>query len=371
MSPRKQITYSQHPNHAARSAHAKGEKAFRTYDTSYIRPKRNPLPAIIAIIILIAVLVGVVFAVLNLTRSCSQANLVPEGTEVEITIVEGEGAKSVGKTLQDVGLIANSNEFTDRLVALGAENSLQPGTYKLVGGQSVDDIIKILQTPVQAETFTVPEGCTIRQTAEIVSDATNGHISVNDFLKAAGNASAYAGDYPFLTEAAGSSLEGYLFPKTYPISAESTADSVIRTMLDQFEVETATLDYSIPSAYGLSQYDVVKLASIVEGESNGEERATLASVFYNRLINGMTLGADATVKYFVGHEPTAEDIETENPYNTYKIQGLTPTPINSPGIESLLAVCNPEDTNYLYFYHDETGHAHFSETYEEHRSTYE
>lgn len=375
MSPRKQITYSQHPNHAARSAHAKGEKQFRTYDTSLIRPKRSPIPAIIGIIVLIAAIAAIVFGVMHFLRGCSTpAATLPEGQEVQVVISEGEGAKSVAKTLLDAGLIGTTNQFTDRLSELGAENSLQPGTYTLKGGQSVDEIIAVLQTPVKAETFTVPEGSTISQTADIVAQASEGRISAKDFIAAAKDASKYADSYSFLSEAGSNSLEGFLFPKTYPITDDSTAESIIRTMLDQFGSETAGLDLSYAESQGLSLYDVVKLASIVEKESDADHRATVASVFYNRISNGMQLQSDATVAYVVGHDPTPEDVATENDYNTYFIAGLTPTPINSPSLECLQAVCNPEQTNYLFFYFEDDGNGGmkytFSETYEEHQDAY-
>ena len=372
---RNKITYSQHPNRAARSAHAKGDKQFRTYDTSAIRPHQNTTGAIVGIVVLIVLLVIILVGVFNAVRRCGQTPLVANGTQVQITITEGEGAKSVGKTLVDEGLSSNANEFVDRINALGEDGALHPGTYTLTGGQSVDEIIKVLQTPVAASTFTVPEGSTVAQTAAIVAEATGGRISADDFIAAASNASVYAGSYAFLADAGENSLEGFLFPKTYPYDDASTADSLIRAMLDQYATETAGLDWSYAAARGLSQYDAVKLASIVEKESNADHRATVASVFYNRLANGMRLQSDATVAYFVGHDPTAEDVDTYNDYNTYFIDGLTPTHINSPGLDCLSAVCSPEETNYLYFYFEDNGNGglnyHFTETYEEHRSSYE
>ncbi|MBO4351951.1 MAG: endolytic transglycosylase MltG [Eggerthellaceae bacterium] len=372
---RNKITYSQHPNHAARSAHAKGDKQFRTYDTSAIRPKQNSTFAIAGIVVLVVLLVLILFGVFNFVRGCGKTPLVARGTEVTITITEGEGAKSVGKTLVDEGLISNSNEFVDRINAMGEEGALHPGTYTLVGGQSIDEIIKVLQTPVAATTFTVPEGSTVAQTAAIVADATGGRISAEEFIAAASDASVYVGSYEFLVDAGSNSLEGFLFPKTYPYDDASTADSIIRMMLDQYSTETAGLDWSYAESQGLTHYDVLKLASIIEKESNADHRATVASVFYNRMALGMQLQSDATVAYVVGHDPTAEDVATENEYNTYFITGLTPTPINSPGIECLQAACAPDQTSYYYFYFEDDGNGglnyYFSETYEDHQATYE
>ncbi len=374
MPRRRNITYSSHPNHAARSAHAKGDKAFRTYDTTAIRPKRSPIPVIIGVVVLIAAIAAIAFGVMNLMKGCSVSPQVAQGTEVQIVVNEGEGAKSVAKTLADAGLISNANEFTDRISTLGAENSLQPGTYTLVGGQSVDEIIQVLQTPVASDGVTIPEGSTLLQTAEYVSAYTNGRISVDEFVAEASNASKFAANYTFLGEAGTNSLEGFLFPKTYPIQNDSTANSVIRSMLDQYAAETATLDWSYAQSQGLSHYDVLKLASIVEKESDAAHRAAVASVFYNRLANGMRLQSDATVAYFVGHDPTPEDVDTENPYNTYYIDALPPTPINSPSLDCLQAVCSPEKSDYLYFYFEDDGKGGvqytFSTTYDDHRAAY-
>ena len=374
MPRRRNITYSSHPTHAARSAHARGDKAFRTYDTTAIRPKRSPIPAIIGIIVLVVALAAILFFVFSTVRGCAGNTLVEAGTEVRIVVNDGDGAKAIGKTLADAGLVTSANEFADRATTLGVENNFYPGTFVLVGGQSIDEMIKVLQTSA-VNGVTIPEGSTLRQTAELVEAYTNGRISADEFVATASNAAAFAGNYAFLAEVGENSLEGFLFPKTYPIAADATADTVIRAMLDQYAIETAGLDWSYAESQGLSHYDVVKLASIVEKESDAEHRATVASVFYNRLNDGMYLESDATVAYYVGHDPTAEDVDTETPYNTYFFSGLPPTPINSPSLACLQAVCSPDDTNYYFFYFEDNGKGglnyYFSETFEQHQSTYE
>ena len=182
-------------------------------------------------------------------------------------------------------------------------------------------------------------------------------------------------DYPFLANAADDSLEGFLCPKTYDFSGHGdvTADAVIRAMLDQYNADVTSLDFAsgealIAERYGItmSDYDVIKLASIVEREAVTDgQRPKVASVFFNRLKAGMALQSDATMMYVTGGEVTADDLKTESPYNTYLNAGLTPTPICTPSVDSIKAVLSPDDTDYLYFYITQTDEW-FSSTYDEH-----
>lgn len=378
---RKQVTYSQRPNHAARSVHARGERQFRTYDTSYIRPKKSKGPVIFAAILAIVVIGGLVFGALTLFNSCSAqpVELLAEGQEATVVVADGEGAQAVGKDLEEARLVTSASDFTKRVNELGVDSQLKPGTYTFAGGVTLDQIINDLKAGPKTNALTIPEGYTLAQIAQSVSDFTEGRISVDDFTAASSDASVYAADYAFLADAGTNKLEGFLFPKTYEISDEATADTVVRMMLDQFQTETASLDWSYPQSQGLTVYDAVNLASIVEKESSGDEqiRAQVASVFYNRL---STLGdpsygflqSDATTAYEVGHDPSAEEVHAETPYSTYANTGLPPTPICSPSIDSLQAVCAPdqESLGKYFFFYFEGDQYYFSETYDEHQETF-
>lgn len=380
---RKQVTYSQRPNHAARSAHARGERQFRTYDTSYIRPKKSKAPAIVAAVLAVLVVGGLAWGALTLFNSCSaqSVELLAEGQEATITVAEGAGAKVVGEQLAEARLVSNAGDFTKRVNEMGVDSQLKPGTYTFAGGMSLDAIINQLTAGPVANALTIPEGSTLEAVAQSVATFTENRITADAFTAAASDASSYAADYDFLADAGTNSLEGFLFPKTYEIGDDATAESVVRMMLDQFKTETSGLDWSYPQSQGLTIYDAVKLASIVERESSGDEqiRAQVASVFYNRLNNfgdpnyGF-LQSDATTAYELGHDPTPEDIKNPTPFNTYTNTGLPPTPICSPGLDCLQAVCNPAQTNYFFFYFapDESGtmQYYFSEAYEEHQQTF-
>lgn len=378
---RKQVTYSQRPNHAARSVHARGERQFRTYDTSYIRPKKSKGPVIFAAILAIVVIGGLAFGALTLFNSCSAqpVELLAEGQEATVVVADGEGAQAVGKDLEEARLVTSASDFTKRVNELGVDSQLKPGTYTFAGGVTLDQIINDLKAGPKTNALTIPEGYTLAQIAQSVSEFTEGRISVDDFTAASSDASVYAADYAFLADAGTNKLEGFLFPKTYEISDEATADTVVRMMLDQFQTETASLDWSYPQSQGLTVYDAVNLASIVEKESSGDEqiRAQVASVFYNRL---STLGdpsygflqSDATTAYEVGHDPSAEEVHAETPYSTYANTGLPPTPICSPSIDSLQAVCAPdqESLGKYFFFYFEGDQYYFSETYDEHQETF-
>lgn len=382
MPPRKQVTYSQRPNHAARSAHARGEREFRTYDTSYIRPKRSKGPVVFAIVLAVVVLGGLAWGALTLFNSCSGSSveLLASGEEATIVVEQGAGAKDIGNQLVEKRLVGSASDFTKRVNELGVDAQLKPGSYTFVGGTSLDDIIKQLAAgPDMGNALTIPEGYKLSDIAAAVATASEGRITAEAFTAAASNASVYAGSYSFLADAGTNTLEGFLFPKTYAVADDATAESLVRMMLDQFQKETASLDWSYPQSQGLSIYDAVNLASIVEKESSGDPqiRAQVAAVFYNRLEtpNGPTAGflqSDATTVYEFGEDPTPEQVRAETPYSTYTNKGLPPTPICSPGLDCLKAVCAPDQESlgkYFFFYFEGDSY-YFTETYDEHISTF-
>lgn len=386
---RNQVTYSEYPTRAARQAHARGDKQFRAYDTSYIRPKHSPIPALICAVVAIALLVGAGWAVYTMLTggfaSDEKVELISSSEQATVTVASGAGASEIGEQLVQAGLIASRSEFTSQVNSLGAAESLKPGTYTFMGGTSIEQIIAQLQQGpnVAGNSLTIPEGSTLSAIADLVSSATDGRITADAFKEAAGDASKYAADYDFLADAGTNSLEGFLFPKTYSIEDTDTAETIVRRLLDQFKTETAALDWSYPQSQGLTIYEAVNLASIVEKESSGEEevRAKVAAVFYNRLGNydepnyGF-LQSDATTAYSVGHDPSSEEVHDENdPYSTYVHQGLPPTPICNPGLDCLMAICSPnQDTineGYYFFYFQSTAEGSsdyvFSKTYDEHQ----
>ncbi|MCL2888955.1 MAG: endolytic transglycosylase MltG [Eggerthellaceae bacterium] len=364
-------TYSDSPNRAERNVPSKGASQYRTYDTSHIKPKKSPIPAIFAVLLAGAVLFVVVWGGRTLLENFNQP-ILADGEEVDIYIPEGAGAKDIGNLLQESGVITSSNSFVQRVNELGVTGQLKPGAYTLKGGMTLDQVIGVLRLGPDAsyESFTIPEGFTLVQIAERVEEAYKGKITKEDFLAAARNASLYVNDYPFLSAAYNNSLEGFLFPKTYAIRSSATADSVVRMMLTQYQNEVASIDYGFAESIGLSRYDILIIASMIEREAMlAEEQAIVSSVIYNRMLIDMLLQIDATVAYAVGVvEITPADLSYDSPYNTYLYEGLPPGPICSPGLAAIVAAAGPAASGYFYYVasHEGDGSHYFSATYDEH-----
>jgi UPF0755 protein len=192
--------------------------------------------------------------------------------------------------------------------------------------------------------------------------------------------------YPFLAGIpAGDALEGYLYPATYTIRTSDTGESLVLKMLDAFSANVPAGIGEQAAALELSPHDVVTLASIIQREAQlPEDKPLMAQVFESRLFLGMTLDADPTVQYAVSEDPaslaefgywkaglTLDDLAYDSPYNTYQYFGLPPGPISNPAVDTMLAVVQPADTNYLYFVARPDGSHVFAETYEEHLANVE
>jgi uncharacterized YceG family protein len=159
---------------------------------------------------------------------------------------------------------------------------------------------------------------------------------------------------PFLTEGRPPHLEGFLFPATYQYTARTTTRQIVSAQLGAFRKNWAKVNLRYARSKNLTPYDVLIIASMVEKEVIApEERPLVAGVIYNRLKAGMTLGIDATLRYGLDIPPTESirqsQLESDNPYNTRKLAGLTPTPIASPGLASMQAAAHPAKTSYLFF----------------------
>ena len=372
--------------HHAHGTHGVAPAARSSYNTHARRgaqKKSSPVPMIIGTVVAVVVLAVIAFFAVPAVKGLlgGKDASVTAGQQVTVTIPDGASGDMIASILSENDIVENPKDYYAAVKKLNADMSLQPGTYSFT---TLMDATKVVQQLIEGpsagfDALTVPEGLTVDQVADRVAQAY-GSISKDDFLNQA-KASNYVNDYPFLKGAANDSLEGFLFPKTYSLGKKPSADDVIRAMLDQFNTEYKSLDFAgceakIKERYGveMSDYDIINLASIVEREGlNADQRAHVASVFYNRLagkLDGLRyLNSDATMMYVTGGEVTADDLQSDSPYNTYKHEGLPPTPICSPSLEALKATLEPTDSDDLYFYitQDEE---YFSQTYEEHQQSW-
>ena len=372
--------------HHAHGTHGVAPAARSSYNTHARRgaqKKSSPVPMIIGTVVAVVVLAVIAFFAVPAVKGLlgGEDASVTAGQQVTVTIPGGASGDTIASILSENHIVENPKDYYAAVKKLNADMSLQPGTYSFT---TLMDATKVVQQLIEgpnagSDALMVPEGLTVDQVADRVAQAY-GSISKDDFLNQA-KASNYVNDYPFLKGVANDSLEGFLFPKTYSLGKKPSADDVIRAMLDQFNTEYKSLDFAgceakIKERYGvgMSDYDIINLASIVEREGlNAEQRAHVASVFYNRLagkLDGLRyLNSDATMMYVTGGEVTAADLQSDSPYNTYKHEGLPPTPICSPSLEALKATLEPTDSDDLYFYitQDEE---YFSQTYEEHQQSW-
>ena len=294
---------------------------------------------------------------------------VDQEKQVQFTVKPGVGGNQIGSELEQSGLIKSNNGWkiwTKLKQATDSQGGFKAGTYLVSPEESLSDIAaKIWDGKIMQINLTIPEGWSTKQMAEYFE--SQGYFSAEEFEAAV--TEIPDDKYPWLPKNL-PILEGFLYPDTYKISSDRTSDpqAIIDTMLGHFE-QTALPIYEAEKP-DMSLLDWVTLASIVEKEAVvGEERRLIAGVFTARLEQGIRLGSDPTVEYGLDIRQTADQpltyaqVETPSPYNTYMNAGLTPTPIASPGIESLKATLNPEDTNYLYFVARYDGTHIFSETF--------
>lgn len=345
----------------------------RRHQTQGSHQHETPMKVAFAIVgAIVAIALGLIVVRVFFTDDAGRQRIV-EGREVTITIAQGSDAQSIARQLFDEGLIASKSDFLNHLRKTDQDNAIKSGTYTFVSGLDIDAIVARLIAGPNASSakLTIPEGLTLEQIAAAAEKSLG--IRAQDFIQQA-KAEHYVKDFPFLSEAHNNSLEGYLFPKTYDFSgAKISADSVIRAMLVQYKTEIDTLNIDAARArlkeiyqLDLSTNDIVTMASLIEREAlTPEQRPKVASVFYNRLAKKWRLESDATLTYSIKRSPTPDDLKKDDPYNTYTRDGLTPTPICSPGIESLKAACAPEQTDY-YFFFILKNYERFSKTIEEH-----
>ena len=205
---------------------------------------------------------------------------------------------------------------------------------------------------------------------EIIDEISSGNIYNESYENLISNPQEFYEKFEFLNEEDITSLEGFLYPSTYYFDENASEKEVLSAMLSQFDKVYTDKLRDRQKELKMTTEQVINLASIVEKEAIlDEDRPIIASVFYNRLEIGMPIQSDATIQYIFKERKkivTYKDLEIDSPYNSYKNKGLPPTPIASPGIESIKATLYPEKTEYLYFVAKIDGGNNYSVNYEDH-----
>jgi UPF0755 protein len=318
----------------------------RRHDDPDDRPHRA---ALVALLVAFLVLVAGVVAAGAYYGHCKGASGPKD--DVAFTVEPGTSGEDVVSELHDLGVV-RCGGIVGRILlrSTGKADAIRAGSYTLTTNMTLDEAVRVLSTPppaVPTVRLTIPEGYRLTQIAERVHEEFG--IAEDQFLTL-----ALGKDWsldPYLP--AGKGAEGFLFPETYRFAKDSSAKDVIQRLLDQFATEAEELDWHKAKALGVSDYEIVTIASMIEREAAvASDRAKIAAVIYNRLADGMPLGIDATIGY-IDPDPsnglTVSDFEIDSPYNTRLRTGLPPTPIASPGIASLRAALSPADVPYLYY----------------------
>lgn len=288
----------------------------------------------------------------------------------QIVIPKGSGLKSVARLLKDESIIRDDRVFGLYCKLNNMENKIKAGKYSLDNTMRVSEIVdKIVsgQALIDTVKLTIPEGYNLEQIIEKINDLG---VVDSESIDAALKPSLY--DYYFISQlpVRDKKLEGYLFPDTYELYKDTTAEAIIDKMLNRFD-DVFTEEYrNRAEELNMTIDQVITLASIVEREAKlDSERKIISGVFHNRLKKNMMLQSCATVQYLFKEQKevlTFKDLEIESPYNTYKHAGLPPGPIASPGLKSIEAALYPEDVEYLYFVAKDDGSHVFTKTYSEH-----
>jgi UPF0755 protein len=277
-----------------------------------------------------------------------------------ITVSDGKGLLEISEELKEQHIIRSPFWFTNFVMFLKHERRIVGGEYYFDRPMNVYQVAQRLATgnfEIEQIKTTIPEGSTVFDISDIMLKNYPNFDAAN-----------------FVTMA--KEKEGYLFPDTYKFGSNVSPQKVIDVMNTTFnkKVTDPALQEAITD-FGMPLEDVIKMASILEGEARQTRtRQIVAGILWERLRIGMPLQVDAAFRYVNGkttEDLTLDDLKIDSPYNTYLYKGLPPTPISSPGLDSIMAAVTPIDTDYLYFLTDDDGKMHYAETHEEHQANVE
>lgn len=279
--------------------------------------------------------------------------------EVKYFVVKkGESVSSISSRLEAEKLIRSKTNFFITVKLLDIDNKIQAGNFRLNPSMTTEEVARALTQGTEDIWVTTLEGWRVEEIAELLSQELG--IPESEF-----NALAE---------------EGYMFPDTYLVQKEASAEAMVNIFKNNFNSRVTQKMKEDAQAQGLSLQDVVTIASLVEREGiNDNDRPVIAGIILKRLNTpGWTLDIDAALQYALGYQRetktwwkkylTNEDKEINSPFNTYKNAGLPPAPISNPSLASINAVIYPQATDYWFYLHDNNGQIHYARTLEEHQA---
>lgn len=302
----------------------------------------------------LVVLIGVIVAIgLVAPRAISTFSSAPDfpgpgSGSVQFRIAPGASLAKIGNDLKILGVVASVDGFISAANVNPQSATIAPGSYSLRKEMKSLDAITALLDPANrvVNRVVIPEGKRASWVVAKLVEVTG--LTAQEFEAAIANANNLG-----LPAYANGNVEGFLFPATYEFEPGTSAEQMIGAMLAKFNVEATRIDLDKRAqALGRTPYEIVIIASLLEGEGVPRDFTKVAQVVYNRLAEPMRLQFDSIVNYGLGKTDvilTTELLNTDTPYNSYLRDGLPPTPINGPGALALEAALTPEPGEWLYF----------------------
>ena len=311
--------------------------------------------------------IGASIAWREVTNQLAKPHQSYSGPGVFVAIVPGDSTRVIASRLMREGVVVDARIFRFAVWKNGLDRVLQAGEYYFDTPLSPLEVVgQIARGRVYLRTITFPEGLTVDEMANLFESESFG--SAESFLRAAHRVELVSEMDP-----GAENLEGYLFPETYSLPRDATADDLVEEMVAQFEATFTDELRAAAVQAGFSVREVVTLASIIQKETGSAgEHAIVAAVIRNRLNIGMPLQCDPTVIYALRRAGqydgnlTRTNLQFDSPYNTYRYGGIPPGPIAAPGGAVLEATLHPADVPFLYFVSRNDGTHAFSTTLREH-----
>lgn len=279
-------------------------------------------------------------------------------TPITFVIPKGQATSVIASRLQEEKIIKNALLFRVLAKVEGFQSKLQSGSFELSPAMSPGEIGEVLTRGTEDVWVTILEGWRVEEIAESIDKEGLTYFDAEEFISLA------------------KSDEGKMYPDSYLIPREYTAEQVHSLLLNTFETKILN---GLEDEIATSERDfddILIMASIVEREGRGlEQMRQVAGILWNRVDIGMAIQADATLQYMAGYNKTEKswwaqpDIKVKSiksPYNTYLNAGLPPRPISNPGIDAIKAALDPAESDYLFYIHDREGKMHYAVTLDEH-----